>query len=282
MSKKQTKKLVDVSPTPYDLLLTAVATGNLSLASEAIAAGANLSQKDPYGFSPLQGVVTNERISSNATCKLIELFVSHGADPNAKSDDGRSVIFLAAEFQQRKAAIETLLAAGADPNVLNSYGIHITENAKAQVVRKLLESVTGKKILQQKTVAKKERSLSSQQWAAARKKISKVFEKLESQQIMCMHKAGTTQDDGLADCSEEIQRRGGLKKSGIVGCCFYTGHDFKRCKDRGFLSLAFWAAPSGKTKDMRKVGELIVTTFRDSGFEVQWDGTADDRPAIWI
>lgn len=267
---------------PYDVLLEAVATGNSMLAAQAIANGADLSQLDPHGFAPLQRLVTNENISSSATCQLIELLVDHGADPNAISKDGRSVIFLAAEFQQRKAAVETLLKAGADPSVTNSYGTHITENARAKVVRKLLESATGKRVVQTKTASKNEQQLSSSQWASGRRRISRVFAKLEAKRILCLHQAGASQDEGLDECSEQIQERGGIEGSGIIGCCFYTRQDQLRCKDQGFLRLAFWAAPSGKDKDMLRVGQIIVDGCRESGFDVEWEGTADNRPVIWI
>lgn len=282
MGKKRKTKQNDVDVIAYHNLLDAVQSGSVSRATEALTSGADLSRMDLFGFTPLHRLVTNEDIPSNATCKLIKLLVSHGADPNAKSNDGRSVLFLAAEFQKQKAAIETLLEAGADPDVTDRGGTHITENARSKVVRKLLESITAKQVSKQKKASKKERPLSSSQWASARKRISKVFAELESKHVLCMHKIGTTQDDGLADCNEEIQRRGGLKKARIIGCCFYTGQDYRRCRSQGILLLAFWAAPAGKNKDMLKIGRLIVNTFRESGFNVEWNETADHRPLIWL
>lgn len=267
---------------PQAILLEAVGSGNISLASDALDAGADLALVDAHGFNPLQQLVTNESLTANRTCQLIELFIDHGADLNAKSKDGRSVIFLAAEFQTRKAPVELLLNAGADPNVMDSYGTHITENARAKVVRKLLSSATGNPLPRSTPLTSKERALSSTQWSSGRKRISKAFRRLDSENILCLHQAGRSQDEGMDACSEEIQKLGGIEKSKINGCCFYTWQDFQRCKAHGYLHLAFWSAHSGDEKDMLKIGRLIVDAFCESGFDVEWDNTADNRPKIWI
>lgn len=282
MAKKQTKASGKLAVTHYTRLLKAVESGDMSLAKEAIASGANVSQLDPFGFNPLHRAVTNENIPIKVACQLVELFIAQGADVNAKCKDGRSVLYLAAEYQQKKAVVELLLECGASPNETNSSGRHISENARAEVVRKLLEKVTGKRVAQPEAPSRKERPLTSAEWNSARKRIAKVFANLEAKRILCLHKAGYTQEEGFDDCSEKIEQLGGLKESGIIGCCYYTLQDYQRCKEQGFLSLAFWAAPAGRDKDMPRIAELIVKTFRESGFDVDWGGTAMQRPAIWI
>lgn len=280
MAKKQSQRSRNLTVTPYSRLLTAVESGDLSLAIEALAAGANISQLDQFGFNPLHRAVTNENIPTKVACQLVDLFIANGADVNSRCKDGRTVLYLAAEYQQKKAVVKLLLERGASPDETDRFGNHITKNARAEVVRKLLATMTGKGVRKPKAALEKERPITTAQWNSARKRIAKAFSNLEDKRILCLHKAGYTQEDGFDDCSEQIAKLGGLEESGIIGCCYYTLQDFQRCKEQGFLSLAFWAAPDGKNKDMLRIAELIVSAFRDLGFEVDWAGTAGQRPSI--
>lgn len=124
-------------------------------------------------------------------------------------------------------------------------------------------------------------SIKASDWLALKKRINVVFETLAESGLVARGEAGNTQDDGLSDCSDRFRLLGG-EDSGFYGIVFYTCQDVDRVKQSGTLPLAFWGAPDGNPDNTVRVGKSVAATFRDAGFDVEWDETPETRLSVHI
>ena len=244
--------------------------------------GANLSEMDNEGFTPLHRIVTNDQIKIKSLCEMIEMMtMAFDADPNIISGDGRSVLSMAALRPKSSKIVQALLFYGANPDTVDGEGVHIVDRKLSPAVKKLLlNSLSNRPKSSSK--AKKKKKVTKAKWSGLRKKITEVFAVLEKSNVLCMHEAGFTMSDGFEDCQNEVKAGKRIKKSDLLGYCFYTTQDLESAKDLHCLNMAFWGAPKGGRKPTLIVGNLIVDSFRNAGFDVDWDGTVETRPSIWL
>jgi ankyrin repeat protein len=87
--------------TGYNALTGAVASGHLELVKWLLESSANANYKYGHGYTPLLTAAANGRLD------IIKLLLTHGADPIATTDDGKSAIDLAEE-RKHPAVVEFL------------------------------------------------------------------------------------------------------------------------------------------------------------------------------
>jgi hypothetical protein len=107
-------------------------------------------------------------------------------------------------------------------------------------------------------------------------RLDAVFLALEAKHVVALHYAGYTQSDGYEDVSEAYHHR--PDKDKVVGYCFYHAQDLERAVKGDGLYLAFGPMdPKNEETEGPTVGTLIANELRSAGFEVQWDGTFNQR-----
>jgi hypothetical protein len=69
----------------------------------------------------------------------------------------------------------------------------------------------------------------------------------------------------------------GVPEDRYIGYCFFHSQDIDRALDGEGLMLAFGHLDSEDPQDGIAVGRTICDALRKEGFEVEWDGTAEQR-----
>ena len=106
-------------------------------------------------------------------------------------------------------------------------------------------------------------------------KLAAAFAALDGAGIVALHKAGTTQSDGLDNVSE-VYHGLGAEDSDVQGYCFYHLQDLQRAIDGHGLMLAFGAIRGDRAKGV-EIGRRICAELARAGFRTTWDGTVDQR-----
>ncbi|MCL1942409.1 MAG: hypothetical protein FWF54_02520 [Candidatus Azobacteroides sp.] len=111
-------------------------------------------------------------------------------------------------------------------------------------------------------------------------KLAAVFEELNEENIISLHKAGYTEQDGYDDVVQvaDILREDGVEPAGY---CFYHTQDLERAVNPEIRNL-FLCFDSFDQDDKKTVGigKMIVGKLNKAGFKTSWDGTADQRIEI--
>ena len=111
-------------------------------------------------------------------------------------------------------------------------------------------------------------------------KLAKVFDELNQEKVIALHKAGYTKQDGYSDVGEVINL---LKAKNIVplGYCFYHTQDLERAIESTSknLFLAFDDINQNTEKAIL-LGQKIATKLRNNGFTVEWNETIEQRIEI--
>lgn len=104
---------------------TAAMTGNIEAVKQHIAAGSDLSEKDPFGgSSPLISAIVFDKTEA------AKLLIDAGSDLTFKNNDGSTPLHVATFFC-RTEIVKTLLAKGADKSAKNNFGSTPIEIATA-------------------------------------------------------------------------------------------------------------------------------------------------------
>lgn len=131
-----TASFATAADTPQEALLRAIWEGNLVLAQEALAKGADAKAKDGVAFTPLH------RAAEHGRLEIARLLLERGADVNAASNIGDTPLLWAAEGRHDEL-VKLLLSKGASTQWETRYGklpIHLAaENGWLNAVRFLLD-----------------------------------------------------------------------------------------------------------------------------------------------
>lgn len=248
-----------------------------------LAAGAGLHAVDGHGFTALQSAAIGSNQSDDAdNLTVLRLLVEAGSPLEyVKPGDGRTALYLLAEFSNTPESVQYLVDAGAKADVSDPHGNHITVNAMLEEVQELLSRITGVPLQPPSPPEPDPVKMNAADWRAARTRIDPVFRALEAGGLVTLQDAGVTQSDGFSDCLEIFGDKGG-EGAGLRGFCFYSRQDLNRVKRTSALTLSFWGAPEGAEPDMRRVGQQIVDAFRQAGFSVQWNGSGGSRPTVYL
>ncbi|MEC4176672.1 ankyrin repeat domain-containing protein [Adlercreutzia sp. R7] len=99
-------------------LAKAIMLGDSQLVAKAIAAGANVNERDTYNNTIVTPIVEAARQRSQ---EILDILLKAGADPNFAQANGETALGLAAQNSDYSIAA-TLLDAGADPNAITPVG----------------------------------------------------------------------------------------------------------------------------------------------------------------
>lgn len=255
--------------------------GDVEAVRAALDAGADVHAVGEYGFTALHAAAmgTNQAAEPDIM-EVLRLLVAAGSPLEAfKPGDGRTALYLAAEFARSPAPVRLLADAGARVDVFDGHGNHVIINAMMPSVKALISELTGRPIPPPPPPQPKRVKMKAAEWRAARASMQPVFEAIRRARLIVLEDAGTTQSDGFQDCVETYHERG---KPEIVGFCFYTRQDLNRAKRTSQLTLAFWGAPDGEPHQMERAGQVVVDAFREAGFVVDWNGSGAMRPTVFL
>ena len=111
-------------------------------------------------------------------------------------------------------------------------------------------------------------------------KLEMAFTELIKNNIICLHMAGNTKQEGQSDCEEanEMLSEKGFKMNGY---CFYHVQDLQRAvsDDISNLLLGFDSFDENDITTVA-IGNTIVQTLEKYGFKINWPGTATQRIEI--
>ncbi|WP_329024920.1 ankyrin repeat domain-containing protein [Streptomyces sp. NBC_00690] len=269
-------------------MFAAARRGDATALRSALDTGADVTALDGAGWSALHWAAMATGEDPFAATETLAVLLAHGAPVEQPSRDGRTALYLAAEFSSAPEPVALLLAHGADPDVRDGHGNHITVNAAAEEVIGLIEVAMGGGPARTPVPGSAEASTTDPQptgswsksdWRGAKKRIARVFAELNTDGFIALAGTGTTQSDAFSDCRDEFHARG-ADLDALVGFCFTTRQDTRRARATGQLHLAFWGAPEGTAAEMERAGTRVVAAFRRAGFAVLWDGSGASRPCI--
>jgi hypothetical protein len=263
-------------------LFDAARAGDVEATRACLEAGADPAGCTEFGFTALHCAAMGANSTDiDRIVDVMKLLLEADSPIEAIGGRGRTALYLAAEFSRSVRPVQLLLDADADANVTDQHGNTIVQNAMAPDVKQLLSKVTGISIPEPPAATPTPVKLTAKQWREFKKRIDSAFDSLSGSGLITLHDAGYAQEDGFSDCSEKFRNRGGVE-AGLHGFCYYTRQDLNRAKRTSQLSLAFWGAPEGGDEDMKRVGDLIVDTFRNAGFSIEWNGSSSARPTVHL
>ncbi len=235
------------------------------------------------GFTALQMAAMGSSQSIDAdNLAVLKMLVEAGSPLEyVKEGDGRTALYFLAEFSNTPDSVQFLVDAGANPDVSDPHGNHVTVNAMLEETQVLLSRLTGVPLAPPPPPEPDPVKLNAAGWRAAKVKIDAVFSALEAGGLVALQDAGTTQSDGFSDCAEVFGDKGG-EAAGLHGFCFYSRQDLNRARRTSALPLSFWGAPAGAETDMKRVGRQVVDAFGQAGFTVQWNGSGGSRPTVYL
>ncbi len=114
----------EAGPTPTQVLFSATDVGNVVSVSDALSAGASLSQTDAFGRTALM------RAAAAGHDRVVEVLLDAGADLEARSLGGWSALMFAVHEAPSASTALLLLNAGADPHVTDPDGRRALELAE--------------------------------------------------------------------------------------------------------------------------------------------------------
>ncbi len=109
-------------------------------------------------------------------------------------------------------------------------------------------------------------------------KLAQIFDELNQEKIIALHKAGYTKQDGYDDVNEVVNL---LQAKNIKpkGFCFYHIQDLERVIVSGSLFLAFDDIKQN-TENAILLGKKIVAKLEKNNFLVEWNETVEQRIEI--
>jgi ankyrin repeat protein len=262
-------------------IFEAAGEGNIPLLKKILLTNPDLAAFNDYGFTALHCAAKGtDLIEENVMVEILALLVEAGSPLEILSRDGRTPLYLCAEFSSSLKPVRFLIDAGANPDVYDTAGNHIVVNSYSIEVKQLLTKLTGVAIPVEPEPGPPALKMSSVSWKKAKIVLDLVFRELEDAGLIILQDAGSTQSDGFDDCSEEFHKRS--DQDSIIGFCFYTRQDLNRAKRTSELSLAIWGAKEGKAKDTEKVAGIVVNAFEKAGIKVGWNGSGSMRPSLYL
>ncbi|MBB6273909.1 bifunctional non-homologous end joining protein LigD [Pedobacter cryoconitis] len=254
--------------------------GNIPLLKEILLTKPDLSAFNVYGFTALHcAAMGSNLVEENIILEVLKLLVDAASPLEILSSDGRTPLYLCAEFSSSIKPVQFLIEAGANPDIyVNDH--HIVHNAFLPEVKELLAELTGVAVPAEPEPGPQSLKMNAAAWKKAKLALDVVFNELKNTGLIALQDAGATQSDGFEDCAEEFHKH--KDQQSIVGFCFYTRQDINRAKRTSELPLAVWGAPEGKAKDTERVAGIVVEAFKKAGVHTGWNGSGSMRPSIYL
>ena len=265
-------------------IFEAARLGETEVLKQHLNRGVDLEARNKYGFTALHCAAMGCNTANvQHSLEVMRLLLKAGCALETEVlKDGRTALYLAAEFSFSTLPIQFLLDAGANADIVSSTGVHIVKNAMELEVQQLLSDLTGVPIPPPRSVDPEPVKMGFWAWRIAKRKVDKVFRELSGSGLLALQDAGYTQSDGYEDCAEKLHAMSDTQKSLIIGVCFYTRQDLERARKVSALLLAFCGFPENDDTSTQRVGQLVVDAFSRAGFRVIWDGCSRNRPTICL
>ena len=123
-------------------LHSAVHYGDLEMIRGLLECKANVDARNIYGDTPLLFALTLRRLDDP---EAVQILLGHGADPNARTDDGSTALHFASEYGNAEIA-RVLIEHGADVEVKDDEGktplVLASEGGHEKIIELLLEHLT--------------------------------------------------------------------------------------------------------------------------------------------
>lgn len=262
-------------------IFEAARAGDLEMLKNYLESKPDMGALSEYGYTTLQHAAMGaNRPNPELTIAILKLLVEAGSPVNHRGKDGRTALYLLAEFFAPLEAVQYLISVGANPDVTSDYGNHIVVNAGWPEVQAYLSRLTGVPVPPKKEDGPPEVKMSPAAWKKAKKDMDAVFLSLSKAGLIVLQDAGYTQSDGFDDCVEQFHKKANPEL--VLGFCFYTRQDLLRAKRSSDLPLAIWGAPEGSSEDTEAVGNMVVDAFKNAGFHVLWNGSSRYRPSVFL
>lgn len=268
-----------------DTLFTAARRGDAQAVARLLAQQPDLSATDKWGFTALHHACIGDN-AGHLDMATLQLLVQAGSPINqrAQEDTGRTPLFLAAEFSLDTAPVQYLLDHGADPTMRCSRGRHMVENAWSDEVRQLLSAASGFAIPAPPPPPKyPDRPITAADWKnVVQVRLKQAFAALRQVGIFAVQGVGYTQQDGLSDCFEKLDRR--KDRARYHAYCFYTTQDRSTARASGCLLLA-WGITGDASADGSNIiqaGETLVRLLHEQGLDAEWDGSPNSRVCVYL
>ena len=110
-------------------------------------------------------------------------------------------------------------------------------------------------------------------------RLVKVFDQLNKEKIVSLHKAGYTRQDAEGDCHDVIED---LKAMEIKakGYCYYHAQDLERAIAEEAMLFIGYDSTEQNDEKAREVANTIISTLQNNGFETKWNGSLNSRIEI--
>src|SRR5262245_65205223 len=107
-------------------IFDAARAGDAETVQAWLDAGADVSAVDEHGLTPLQqAAIGANQAGLDDNLAVLRLLLESGSPLEHRSRDGRTALYLAAEFAPSTHAVQMLLDAGAEADVYDNHGNHI-------------------------------------------------------------------------------------------------------------------------------------------------------------
>jgi hypothetical protein len=114
-------------------------------------------------------------------------------------------------------------------------------------------------------------------------KLKSCFDQLNKNNIIAIHNAGYTVDEGVHD-SFEVFHHLQTKDISPKGFCFYHFQDIEYALESPLLNIAFGDFNNKKKKSL-EIGKIIANVLEDNGFSLNWNEDLnmpiEINPFIW-
>ncbi len=108
--------------------------------------------------------------------------------------------------------------------------------------------------------------------------LSKCFHLINKENIIAIHNAGFTIDEGVHDAFEVFHHLQ-TKNMDPIGFCFYNFQDIEIAINYNLLNIAFGDFSNNKERSLA-IGKKIAKIFKDNGFSIKWDENINTRIEI--
>lgn len=236
-----------------------------------------------YGFNALHEALMADTCG-NVNFELIKLLVAAGCPINQRSKDGRSPLWIAAEFCPHVEIIQYLIEHGASAESLEHDTINILTCLYEPLpeIQKLLSQFTGKSIPEPPPPPKyPDQRADTATWRKTTSALKKVFAELQKHNIVALSNPSYTRDECIAECWEYHETQKNAEQWATF--CFYNETGKQRARENGELNIYYgYFEEEISLQEITKLAEKIMATFNQYHFEAEWNGNPDSCIIVWL
>ncbi|MDO4433897.1 MAG: ankyrin repeat domain-containing protein [Alysiella sp.] len=237
------------------------------------------------GFNALHQALIADNCG-NVNAELVRFLVEAGCPINQLSQDGRTPLWIAAEFCPDVEVVQYLIEQGADLSLLIRNGCHIVDAidnlSEQKVVQRLLSQLTQHPIPTPPPPPKyPDVRADTAIWRKTTAAIKKAFLQLEkSHNMIALPNASYTVDECVVECVDK--RTSMANSSEFDAYCFYTEPNKDRARESGTLYLHYGLFDAENETRLIQIAENIIATMQEHGFETEWSGQTKDCIIVWL